>query len=39
MTFQKYVYAVDLALLCASRDWKTVEDTISQDMTTFSAYL
>ena len=39
MTFQKYAYANDLALLYASRDWKAVEDTLSQDMTTLSAYL
>ena len=39
MTSQKYAYADDLALLYASRDWKTVEDTLSQDMTTLSAYL
>ena len=32
MTSQKYVYADDLALLYASRNWKTVEDTLSQDM-------
>ena len=39
MTSQKYVYADDLALLYASGDWKAVEDTLSQDMTTLSAYL
>ena len=39
MTSQKYAYADDLALLYASRGWKAVEDTRSQDMTTFSAYL
>ena len=38
MTSQKYAYANDLALLYVFRDWKAVEDTISQDMTTFSAY-
>ena len=37
--FSEYAYADDLALLCASRDWKAVEDTLSQDMTTLSAYL
>ena len=37
MTSQ-YAYADDLALLYASRDWKAVEDTLSQDMTTLSAY-
>ena len=39
MTSQKYTYADDLALLHASRDWKAVEDTLSQYMITFSAYL
>ena len=39
MTFQKYAYANDLSLLYASRDWKAVEDTLSQDMTTLSAFL
>ena len=33
-----YAYADDLALLNTSRDWKAVEDTLSQDMTTLSAY-
>ena len=37
--FPKYAYADDLALLYASRDWKAVEDTLSQNMTTLSAYL
>ena len=39
MTSQKYANADDFALLYASRDWKAVEDTLSQDMTTLSAYL
>ena len=39
MTSQKYAYADDLALLYATRDWKAVEDTLSQGMTTLSAYL
>ena len=39
MAFQKYAYADDLALLYASQDWKALEDTLSQDMTTLSAYL
>ena len=39
MSSQKYAYADDLALLCASRNWKAVEFTLSQDMTTLSAYL
>ena len=37
MTSQKYAYADDLALLYASRNWKAVEDTLSQDITTLSA--
>ena len=36
---QKYAYADDLALMHTSKDWKTLEDTLSQDMTTLSAYL
>ena len=39
MTFQKYAYADDLVSLYASRNWKVVEDTLSQNMTTLSAYL
>ena len=39
MTSQKYAYANDLALLCASRDWKAVQNTLNQDTTTLSAYL
>ena len=39
MTSQMYAYADELALLYASRDWKAVEDTLSQDMTKLSAYL
>ena len=39
ITSQKYAYADDLALLYASRDWKAVEDTLSQDMTPLLAYL
>ena len=39
MTSQKYVYAENLAVLYTSRDWKAVEDTLSQDITTLSAYL
>ena len=38
MTSQKYAHADDLALLYACRYWKAVEDTLSQDMTTLSAY-
>ena len=36
---QKYVYADDLALMHTSKDWKTLEGTLRQDMTTLSAYL
>ena len=39
MTSQKYAYADDLALLCASRDRKALEATLSQDMITLSASL
>ena len=39
MTSQKYAYADGLALMYAYRDWKAVEDTLSQDMATLSAYL
>ena len=39
MAFQKYAYADDLVSLYASRNWKVVEDTLSQNMTTLSAYL
>ena len=38
-TSRKYAYAVDLALLHSSRDWKGLEETLSQDMATLSAYL
>ena len=36
---QRYAYADDLALMHTSKDWKTLEGTLSQDMTTLSAYL
>ena len=39
MTLQKYAYADELSLLYVSRDWKTVENTLSQDMITLLAYL
>ena len=39
MTSQKHAYADGLVLLYASQDWKFVEDTLSQYMTTLSAYL
>ena len=32
-------YTDDLALLHSSRDWKRLEETLSQDMATFSDYL
>ena len=35
----KYVYADDLAILHSSGDWKVLERTLSEDMTTLSAYL
>ena len=35
---RKYAYADDLALLHLSRDWKRLEETLSQDMATLSAY-
>ena len=38
ITSQRYAYTDDLALFYASRDLKSVEDTLSQDMTTLSAY-
>ena len=37
--FQKYAYADDLAWMHTSKDWKTLEGTLSQDMTALSAYL
>ena len=39
MTSQKYAYADGLALLYVSRDWKAVENTLRQDMTTLLAYI
>ena len=36
---RKYAYADDLALLHSSRDWKGLEETLSQDMDTLSEYL
>ena len=35
----RYAYADDLALMHTSKDWKTLEGTLSQDVTTFSAHL
>ena len=37
--FRKFVYAYDVALLHSSGNWKDLEGTLSQDMTTLSAYL
>ena len=36
---KKFVYFDDLALLHSFGNWKHVEDTLNQDMTTLSAYL
>ena len=33
-----YAYADDLPLLHSSENWKDLEETLSQDMSTFSAY-
>ena len=35
----KFAYADDLALLHSSGNWKDLEGTLSQDMSTLSAYL
>ena len=39
ITSKKYAYADDLAILHSSGDWKVLERTLSEDMTTLSAYL
>ena len=39
MISRKFAYADDLALLHSSVNWKDLEGTLSQDMSTFSAYL
>ena len=39
MISKKFAYADDLALLQSSGNWKTLEETLSQDMSTLSAYL
>ena len=39
MISRKYAYADDLALLHSSENWKDLEGTLSQDMSTLSAYL
>ena len=39
MISRKFAYADDLALLHFSGNWKDLEETLSQDMSTLSAYL
>ena len=39
MISRKFIYADDLALLHSSGNWKNFEETLSQDMSTFLAYL
>ena len=39
MISRKFAYADDLALLHSSKNWKDLEGTLSQDMSTLSAYL
>ena len=39
MIFRKFAYADDLVLLHFSGNWKDLEGTLSQDMSTLSAYL
>ena len=39
MISRKFAYADDLALLHSSGNWKDLEGTLSQDMSTMSAYL
>ena len=39
MISRKFVYADDLELLYSSGNWKDLEGTLSQDMSTLSAYL
>ena len=39
MIYRKFAYADDLALLHSSGNWKDLERTLSQDMSTLSAYL
>ena len=38
-TSKKYGYADDLAILTAHREWKKIESTLSQDMSTLALYL
>ena len=35
----KYAYADDLAIMCSVGDWKTVEESLSKDMTALATYL
>ena len=35
MISKKFAYADDLAFLHSSRNWKNLEETLSQDMSTF----
>ena len=39
ITSKKYAYADDLASRYSSGDWKVLERTLNEDMTTLSAYL
>ena len=39
MISRKFAYADDLALLHSSGNWKDLEGTLSQDMSTFSTYI
>ena len=39
ITSKKYAYADNLAILYSSGDWKVLERTLIEDMTTLSAYL
>ena len=39
MTSRKFVFGDDLALLHSSGNWKDLEETLSQDISTLSAYL
>ena len=39
MVSKKFAYADDLALLHSSGNWKDLEETLSHDMSTLSAYL
>ena len=39
MIYRKFAYADDLALLHSSGNWKDLERTLNQDMSTLSAYL